>query len=81
QADKARAFYDLDHPEPAGPPPDPRLGSRDLRIATDILFRCPAGQLAEALVAAGGTVWRYEMDLAVGGGPSFHASDIPYALG
>lgn len=77
-AGRARAFYRLDRPDP---PEDPRLGSRDLRIATDVLFRCPAGQWAQALHAAGGRVWQYELDLAANGGQSFHGSDIPYVLG
>lgn len=78
QAEKARAFYRLDQGDP---PADPRRGGRDLRIATDILFRCPAGQWAELLARAGGAVWRYEFDLAAQGGRSFHGSDLPYVLG
>jgi len=78
QAARARAFYRLDAPDPA---PDPRLGDRDLRIATDILFRCPAGQWADALARAGGQIWRYELDLAPHGAQSFHGSDLPYVLG
>lgn len=74
-AARARAFYALDRPDPA---PDARLGDRDLRIATDILFRCPAGSLADLLSAAGWPVWRYEFDLAPDGGRSFHGADIPY---
>lgn len=74
----ARAFYKLDQPDPAE---DPRLGSRDLRIATDILFRCPAGRMADLLAAQGWPVWRYELDLAPGGARSFHGSDIGYTLG
>ncbi|NKI98525.1 carboxylesterase family protein [Novosphingobium sp. SG707] len=77
-ADKARAYYHLDQGDP---PADPRLGNRDLRIATDILFRCPAGQWADLLSRAGSKVWRYEFDLAANGGLSFHGSDIPYVLG
>ncbi|WP_408590334.1 carboxylesterase/lipase family protein [Novosphingobium sp.] len=78
QAARARSFYRLDQPDP---PADPRLGTRDLRIATDILFRCPAGQWASVLSAAGGQVWRYELDLAPGGGLSFHGSDMAYVTG
>ncbi|MBB3953750.1 carboxylesterase/lipase family protein [Novosphingobium sediminicola] len=76
-ADKARTFYHLDQSDP---PADPRLGNRDLRIATDILFRCPAGQWADVLSRAGSKVWRYEFDLAANGGLSFHGSDISYVL-
>ncbi|NMN04480.1 MULTISPECIES: carboxylesterase family protein [unclassified Novosphingobium] len=75
---QARAFYRLDEGDP---PEDPRLGSRDLRIATDILFRCPSGRMADLLAAHGWPVWRYELDLAPGGARSFHGSDIGYVLG
>lgn len=74
-AERARAFYDLDDPDPE---PDARLGDRDLRISTDILFRCPAGKLADLLAGAGWPVWRYELDAATNGGRSFHGSDIAF---
>ena len=74
-AQRARDFYALDRPDPA---PDPRLGDRDLRIATDILFRCPTGKLADLLAGAGWPVWRYELDAAPGGARSFHGSDIAF---
>lgn len=77
RTDKARAFYRLDAPDPAA---DPRLGDRDLRIATDILFRCPAGRLSDLLSGAGWPVWRYEFDLAPDGGRSFHAAEIGYVM-
>lgn len=76
-AGKARALYGLDRPDPA---PDPRLGDRDLTIATDIIFRCPAGRLAELLAKAGSPVWRYEFDLAPGGARTTHAAEIPYVM-
>lgn len=76
-ADKARAFYRLDQPDPV---PDPRLGDRDLRISTDILFRCPAGHLADVLSGAGWPVWRYEFNLAPDGGRSFHGADIGFVM-
>ncbi|MDE1916971.1 MAG: carboxylesterase family protein [Sphingomonadales bacterium] len=74
----ARAFYHLDEPDP---PADARMGSRDLRISTDILFRCPSGHLADLLSSAGWPVWRYELDLGPQGARSFHGSDLPYVLG
>jgi para-nitrobenzyl esterase len=77
-AGKARAFYHLDQP---APPPDPRLGDRDLMVGTDIIFRCPATNLATLLAANGWPVWRYQFDLATNGGISSHTSDIPYVLG
>jgi para-nitrobenzyl esterase len=76
-AEKARAFYRLDQPDPA---PDPRLGDRDLRISTDILFRCPAGHLSDLLSGAGWPVWRYEFDMAPDGGRSFHGADIGFVM-
>jgi len=77
-AAKARAFYRLDEP---APPPDPRLGNRDLMVGTDIIFRCPANDLAGLLAADGWPVWRYQFDLAADGGISSHGAEISYALG
>lgn len=74
----ARAFYKLDQPEPAA---DPRLGTRDEQIATDVTFRCPAEHMAEIIAAKGAPVWRYEFDVAPGGGKTGHAVEIPYAFG
>ena len=77
-AARARAFYHLDQP---APPPDPRLGDRDLMVGTDIIFRCPANNLAALLAADGWPVWRYQFDLATDGGISSHTAEIPYVLG
>lgn len=74
----ARAFYHADEPQP---PDDPRLGSLDEQIGTDVLFRCPAEHLAQLLSARGSQVWRYEFDSAPGGGKTSHAAEIPYAFG
>jgi para-nitrobenzyl esterase len=76
--DAARAYYRLDQPDPAA---DPRLGTRDEQIATDVTFRCPAGHMAEILSAKAAPVWRYEFDAAPGGGKTGHAVEIPYAFG
>jgi para-nitrobenzyl esterase len=76
--DEARAFYRLDEPDPQ---PDPRLGTRDQQIATDVTFRCPAGALAERLASLGAPVWRYDFDLAPGGGRTRHALEIGYIFG
>ena len=75
---QARAFYRLDFPDP---PADPRLGTRDQQIATDITFRCPAGNLALLLASRSAPVWRYEFDVAPGGGRTWHAAEIGYAFG
>ena len=79
-ADEARAhaYYGLDQPEPA---PDPRLGTRDEQVATDVTFRCPAGRMASIMAGKGGPVWRYEFDAAANGGQTSHAAEIAYAFG
>jgi para-nitrobenzyl esterase len=74
----ARAFYHADQPNP---PDDPRLGSLDEQIGTDVIFRCPAQHLAELLARKGAPVWRYEFDAAPNGGKTSHAAEIPYAFG
>jgi para-nitrobenzyl esterase len=74
----ARAFYHADQPNPAD---DPRLGSLDEQIGTDIIFRCPAEHLAQLLASKGAPVWRYEFDAAPGGGKTRHAAEISYAFG
>ena len=75
---KARAAYRLDEP---APPTDPRLGSRDEQVATDLIFRCHVGHLAAIMAGKGAHVWRYEFDAAPGGGKTAHAAEIPYAFG
>ena len=78
RAAQARAFYRLDEPDPRA---DPRLGTRDDQIATDVTFRCPTVHMAEILAAKGAPVWHYEFDAAPGGGKTSHAAEIPYAFG
>ena len=74
----ARSFYGLPGREPQ---PDPRLGSRDQQIATDVTFRCPAVKMAELLAATGAPVWHYEFDAAPAGRMTTHAAEIAYAFG
>jgi para-nitrobenzyl esterase len=74
----ARAYYHADQPSP---PDDPRLGSLDEQIGTDITFRCPAEHLAQLLSQKGASVWRYEFDAAPNGGKTSHAAEIAYAFG
>ncbi|HEY7005477.1 MAG TPA: carboxylesterase family protein [Sphingomicrobium sp.] len=74
----ARAFYRADQPNPAD---DPRLGSLDEQVGTDVTFRCPAERLAQLLSAKGAPVWRYEFDAAQNGGKTSHAAEISYAFG
>jgi para-nitrobenzyl esterase len=68
---EARAFY-------RGVKDDPRLGTADQQIATDLIFRCPAVALAALLAAKRAPVWRYEFDLAPGGGQTRHAGELSY---
>ena len=74
----ARAYYHADQPNP---PDDPRLGSLDEQIGTDVVFRCPTEHLAQLLAAKGAAVWRYEFDAAPGGGKTSHAAEIAFAFG
>lgn len=74
----ARHFYRADQPTP---PDDPRLGSLDEQIGTDIIFRCPTENLAQLLAGKGAPVWRYEFDSAANGGKTSHAAEIPFAFG
>ena len=75
---RARSFYRLDEPGNAA---DPRLGTIDEQVATDVTFRCPAARLATILASKGAPVWRYEFDAAPGGGRTSHAVEISYAFG
>lgn len=77
-AGRARAAYGLDQP---APPPDPRLGTRDEQIATDLVFRCPTARFASQMAAKGASVWNYEFDSAPDGGKTSHAAEIGYAFG
>jgi len=73
----ARAYYHADQPDP---PADPRLGTLDDQIGTDIVFRCPVEHVAQLLSGKGASVWRYEFDSAPNGAMTSHAAEIPYAF-
>lgn len=73
----ARAYYHADQPNP---PENPRLGTLDEQIGTDVTFRCPTERLAQLLSGKGAPVWRYEFDAAPDGGKTRHAAEIPYAF-
>jgi para-nitrobenzyl esterase len=75
---KAREYYHLDQPDPAA---DPRFGTPNQQIATDVTFRCPAVRVATSMAAKGAPVWNYEFDAAPNGGKTSHAAEIPYAFG
>ena len=74
----ARAYYHADRPNP---PADPRLGTLDDQIGTDIVFRCPGEHVAQLFASKGAPVWRYEFDSAPNGAMTSHAAEIPYAFG
>jgi para-nitrobenzyl esterase len=74
----ARAYYHADEPSP---PDDPRLGSLDEQIGTDVVFRCPTEHMAQLLSGRGAPVWRYEFDSAPNGARTSHAAEIAYAFG
>jgi para-nitrobenzyl esterase len=73
----ARTYYHADQPPPSD---DPRLGSLDEQIGTDIIFRCPAEHLAQLLSSKGAPVWRYEFDSAPNGAKTAHSAELPYAF-
>lgn len=74
----ARARYRADE---ADPPVDPRLGTLDDQIGTDVFFRCPTERLAQLLSGKGAPVWRYEFDGSPEGQRTHHAAEISYAFG
>lgn len=78
RAAQVRTVYGLEQPDP---PADPRLGTRDEQIATDLVFRCPAQRFATLMATKGSPVWNYEFDDAPGGGKTSHAAEISYAFG
>lgn len=80
RAGPALAFYRAE--EARGP--DPRMGHLELRMETDIVFRCPATNLAALLHARGWPVWRYQFDAPAPGEPATslttHGAEIGYIL-
>ena len=74
RAQQARALYSKMQA-------DPRLGSRDEQISTDLIFRCPTSRFARIMAAKNAPVWRYEFDAAPSGGKTSHAAEISYAFG
>lgn len=64
---------------------DPRLGHLEGRMETDVVFRCPANNLATKLSALGWPVWRYEFDVGPDngseeGGLTSHAFEISFVM-
>jgi para-nitrobenzyl esterase len=65
--------------------PDPRLGHVEGRMETDVVFRCPANNLAAQLDRLGWPVWRYEFDVgpdngSAEGGLTSHAYEIGFII-
>lgn len=73
-AARAERFYDFGN---AARPHDKRLGHPELEVATDWIFRCPAGRMADLMAGAGSPVWRYEFDLP-DDALSTHAGELRY---
>ncbi|MBO9712248.1 carboxylesterase family protein [Sphingomonas sp.] len=71
QAAVARDFYRTS---------DERLGIPEMQYWTDWIFRCPSGRLADLLSSRGAPVWRYEFDLARGGGMTSHNAELAYVF-
>lgn len=65
RASEVLAVYGLDGASP--PAADPVRGDAVLRLATDRMFRCPAGETARLRQKAGGKVWRYELEVPAPG--------------
>lgn len=64
---------------------DPRLGHLEGRMETDVVFRCPANNLAEKLSKLDWPVWRYEFDVGPDDGTpvgalTSHAYEIGYVM-
>lgn len=64
---------------------DPRLGHLEGRLETDVVFRCPANNLATKLASLDWPVWRYEFDVGPGHGTSAegltsHAYEISFIM-
>ena len=64
---------------------DPRLGHLEGRMETDVVFRCPAKNLAAQLASLGWPVWRYEFDVGPddgtpSGGLTSHAYEISFIM-
>jgi len=79
-AGRVATLYGLDRPTP--PADDPVRGPVALQVATDAVFTCPTRFNADARVAAGVPVWRYDFTYQPVGGPQLsHASELRYMFG
>lgn len=78
-ADKALALYRLG--ASGDVVSDERFGDLPIRIAGDVIFRCPAVTVAQAQARTGAPVWLYLFGYSPpGGAPVMHGSEVAYAL-
>lgn len=70
--------YGLDRADPAA---DPRLGPAPLRVATDLVFRCPTRFVALSRARVARPTWLYQFDYAAPGRQVSHASELPFVFG
>jgi para-nitrobenzyl esterase len=79
-AKDALAFYGLDGD--FIPSDHPVLGSVETQLATDMMFRCPANEVAGRQRRIGQPVWRYQFDVAKRGSPDpvWHSSELSYVF-
>ncbi|HEY6924353.1 MAG TPA: carboxylesterase family protein [Steroidobacteraceae bacterium] len=63
-------------------PDDPILGNVGTQFMTDVVFRCPANQVAQQMLSAGVKIWRYEFGFPRTGtiGPVEHSSELNYVF-
>jgi para-nitrobenzyl esterase len=64
----------------ADPAPDPELGNIGMQVATDVVFRCPASELAALQAKALPGVWRYQFGFGARGSnlPPAHSAELGY---
>jgi para-nitrobenzyl esterase len=61
---------------------DPVLGGVGTQFMTDLVFRCPANQVAKEMLSAGAKIWRYQFGFPRTGttGPVEHSSELNYVF-
>jgi para-nitrobenzyl esterase len=65
---------------PTEPAPDAQLGNIGMQVATDVVFRCPAGELAAQQARLLPQVWRYQFSFGPRGTtlPPAHSAELGY---
>ena len=78
RADDLLALYG----DPDSAHDDPVLGGVGAQFMTDLVFRCPANQVAKQMLSAGAKVWRYQFGFPRTGtrGPVEHSSELNYVF-